>query len=158
VQGHSGLAGELGHVTVELDGRACGCGNRGCLETVATDTALVTAVGERLGRAVTLDEIITGTRTGALDCDRELTKVLDYLAVAVAAVVNVFNPQKLFIYGRFLDARADLFTQLLQRSQRRALAPNWQDCEVVRAQGSKRLGTIAAAADGATNGRADAEA
>src|SRR5262249_34662305 len=31
--GHSGLAGEIGHITVEADGRQCGCGNRGCLET-----------------------------------------------------------------------------------------------------------------------------
>ena len=43
VRGHSGFAGEIGHITVEPKGRPCGCGNRGCLETVASDTALAGA-------------------------------------------------------------------------------------------------------------------
>ena len=38
--GHSGLAGEIGHITVDPQGRRCGCGNIGCLETVASDLAL----------------------------------------------------------------------------------------------------------------------
>src|SRR5205807_5237105 len=38
LEGHSGLGGELGHVTVDIHGEPCGCGNHGCLETVATDT------------------------------------------------------------------------------------------------------------------------
>ena len=40
VRGHSGFAGEIGHITVTPGGHRCGCGNRGCLETVASDTAL----------------------------------------------------------------------------------------------------------------------
>jgi hypothetical protein len=51
-----------------------------------------------------------------------------------------------------LDARADLFAKLLERAERRALGPNWRDCEVVRARGNKRLGTVAAAAHFATHG------
>ena len=56
--GHSGLAGELGHVTVQMDGRPCGCGNRGCLETVASDAALAWLVGQKLGRKITVEETI----------------------------------------------------------------------------------------------------
>lgn len=153
VQGKSGLAGELGHITVQLDGRPCGCGNRGCLETVATDMALAATVSARLKRRIGLDEIVAGVRADTLDCRHELDEVLEYLAVATAAVINIFNPGKLFIYGRLLDARDDLFTQLLERAQRRALPPSWADCEVVRARGSKRLGVIAAACHGATHGR-----
>lgn len=156
LEGHSGLAGELGHLTVELDGRPCGCGNRGCLETVATDRALATLVGERLGRAIDVDEIVAEVRAGRLDCRAELDRVLDYLAVGTAAVVNVFNPHKLFLYGRLFDAEADLFARLLERTRRRALAPNWADCEIVRAQGSKRLGAVAAAVFGATQGPREA--
>lgn len=153
VQGKSGLAGELGHITVDLDGKLCGCGNRGCLETVATDMALAAAVGARLKRRIEIEEIVAGIRNGTLDCRAELDQVLEYLAVATAAVVNIFNPAKLFIHGKLLDARDDLFPQLLERAERRALGPSWSDCEVVRARGSKRLGVIAAACHGATHGR-----
>jgi N-acetylglucosamine repressor len=143
LEGHSGLAGELGHITVRLDGRLCGCGNHGCLETEATDTALVNAVSERLGRRVTVEEIIARVRAGELQADGEFARVLEYLAVGLAAVINLFNPQKLFIHGRFFDARADLFGRLLELTRRRALPPSMADCQILRARGSKRLGAVA---------------
>jgi N-acetylglucosamine repressor len=153
VEGHSGLAGELGHITVVLDGKPCGCGNRGCLETVATDTALVTAVAQRLGRPPTLEEIIAGVQAGRIEIDAELDHVLGYLAVGLAAVINVFNPSKLFIYGRFLDARTDLFDRLRELTRRRALAPSMADCEIIRAQGNKQLGAVAGIIHRLTTGR-----
>jgi len=153
LEGRSGLAGELGHVTVKLDGKPCGCGNRGCLETVATDSALCAAVGRRLGREIEIEEIVAGVQSGAIECDAELAEVLDYLSVGVAAVINIFNPSKLFIYGRLLDAKPDLFERLLERVRTRTLGPSLADCEVVRARGNKRLGVVAAAGHGATHGR-----
>ena len=44
LSGHSGFAGEIGHITVDPDGQLCGCGNRGCLETVASDRAYFQAL------------------------------------------------------------------------------------------------------------------
>jgi len=152
LQGRSGLAGEIGHMTVVRGGRECGCGNRGCLETVATDAALCAAVGARIGRPIEIDELVAEIRAGRLSCTDELDLTLDYLAIGVAGVINIFNPSKLFIYGKLLDAGAGLFAQLLERTHSRALAPNYADCEIVRARGNKRLGAIAAAAQTATLG------
>jgi N-acetylglucosamine repressor len=153
LEGHSGLAGELGHITVELNGRRCGCGNHGCLETVATDTALADAVSRRLGRKITLEEIISQVRSGRLRIDEELERVMQYLAVGLAAVVNVFNPHKLFLYGRFLDAGPDLFGRVLELTRRRALGPSLADCEIVRARGNKQLGAVAGVIRRLTTGR-----
>jgi N-acetylglucosamine repressor len=153
VAGHSGLAGELGHVTVDLDGKPCGCGNRGCLETVATDTALAAAVSARLGEKLSLEEIIPRVQSGQLQADAEIEQVLQYLAVGLAMVINVFNPSKLFIYGRCLDVRNDLFDRLLGLTGRRALAPSLADCEIIRARGNKRLGAIAGIIHRLTTGR-----
>src|SRR5262249_30116670 len=141
--GHSGLAGELGHVTVQIDGKPCGCGNRGCLETLATDTALASAVSARIGRTLTIDQVVTGIASGELDAEAELETVLQYLAVGLAAVINLFNPSKLFLHGRFLDAEPSLFDRLLELTRRRALAPSMADCEIIRAQGSKLQGAVA---------------
>ena len=69
----------------------------------------------------------------------------------MAAVLNVFNPERLFIHGRSLDAAESMFPRLLELVERRALAPNRADCQIVRAQGSKRLGAIAAAIQAATD-------
>jgi N-acetylglucosamine repressor len=151
--GHSGLAGELGHVTVELDGRPCGCGNRGCLETVATDTALADALSRRLGRTLSIEDVLALVQSGQVRADAEIEQVVRYLAVALAAVINVFNPSKLFIYGRLLDVGRDLFGRLLEETRRRALAPSLADCEIIRARGSKRLGAVASLLHRLTTGR-----
>ena len=153
LEGHSGLGGELGHVTVDIHGRPCGCGNRGCLETVATDTALAAAVSERAGRKVGIEEAVGLLRSGKVRADEELDRILEYLAVGMAAVVNLFNPSKLFLYGRLLDARDGLFDELLGRSAPPRLAPSMADCEVIRARGSKRLGAVAGIIHRLTTGR-----
>jgi N-acetylglucosamine repressor len=153
IAGHSGLAGELGHVTVVLNGRPCGCGNHGCLETVATDTALATLVSEKLGKKLSLDQLIPQVQTGRLQVDAEIEQVLQFLAVCLSAVINIFNPSKVFIYGRLLDVQADLFDRLLELTRWRALAPSLADCEIIRARGSKRLGAIAGIIHRLTTGR-----
>lgn len=152
LEGNSGLAGELGHITVELNGRVCGCGNRGCLETVATDAALVDRVSERLGRLVSMDEIIHGAQSGTVPMGPEFDEVLQYLAVGVAAVINIFNPCRLFIHGRFFDASPALFERLLELTRKRALKPSLADCEIIRARGNKRQGAIAAVLHRITTG------
>jgi N-acetylglucosamine repressor len=153
LEGHSGLGGELGHITVDIDGKPCGCGNRGCLETVAAATALAAAVSERIGRKADIEEIVELLSSGKVKADNELDQIVEYLAVGMAAVVNLFNPSKLFLYGRLLDARDGLFDQLLERTHRRALAPSMADCEIIRARGSKRLGAVAGIIHRLTTGR-----
>ncbi len=151
--GHSGLAGELGHVTVELDGKTCGCGNRGCLETVATDTALAAAVSERLGRSLSMDAVLAAVRAGELDASPEVERVLQYLAVGVAAVINLFNPSMVIVHGRLFDLGPSLFDRLLALTGERALAPSMADCAIVRARGNKRLGAVAGIIRRLTTGR-----
>ena len=141
--GHSGLAGEVGHITVELRGRQCGCGNTGCLETVACDTALAWTVSQRLGRKVDIEEVITLAQSGELSLDEELETLCDYLAVGLAAVINLFNPSSLFVHGRLFSLDERLFPRLIERAKGRTLAPSFADCRIVRARGSKRQGALA---------------
>jgi N-acetylglucosamine repressor len=143
--GHSGLAGELGHVTVVPDGRHCGCGNRGCLETVATDSALALAVSERIGRAITIDELTQQIHAGELAAEAEIRAASEYLAIAIAAAINLFNPTTLFVHGRLFDAQEGLFEEVRELARRRALAPSIADCRILRAHWSKSQGAVAAA-------------
>ena len=143
LQGYSGFAGEIGHITVDADGRLCGCGNRGCLETVASDSARAWRVSRRLGRPVDIDEVIRLVRSGELDPDEECREVIHYLAIGLAAVINIFNPSTLFIHGQIFDADEGLFGRVLDETRKRALAPSFADCRIVRARGSKRQGAVA---------------
>ena len=123
VRGHSGFAGEIGHITVAPEGRRCGCGNRGCLETVASDTALARRVSRRLGRQVDIDEVIRLAARASSIREEDCKEVVRYLAIGLATVINIFNPSTLFIHGQLFDADEGLFARVLEQTRKRALCP-----------------------------------
>ena len=128
---------------IDPRGGRCGCGNRGCLETLATDSALARLVSEKLARPLTSDEVIAGIRDGSISADDELGRTLEFLAVAVSAVVNIFNPSTLFVHGAMLSANDDVYPRFLDHVARTAITPSLAACRIVRARGSKRTGALA---------------
>ena len=112
--GPLGAAGELGHQTIVPDGPRCGCGNRGCLETLASGPAIA-AKGVWLllsGRAPQLYEIVAGDagrvtpREMALAAEagddavrEELVRAAGYLGIAVANVIVVLHPDLVVLGG-----------------------------------------------------------
>jgi len=149
--GHSGMSGELGHLTIDPNGRLCGCGNRGCLETVATDQAFATLISERLGRSLDIDEITRLVREGELVADVELRRTCESLSIAIAAAINLFNPATLLIHGKLFDVQDGLFEITLELVRRRALAPSLQDCQIQRARCTKLQGSVATAVSSLTD-------
>lgn len=116
--GHGGLAGKLGHVTVDPGGQVCRCGNRGCLETIASPTALATLLSHSWGRPVTNAELIELIQAG----DRGALRVLEDAAEAVgrtlAMTVMTLNP-KLIVIGGELSAAGDVLLDPIRRALRR---------------------------------------
>ena len=143
VHGHNGLAGEIGHITVDPAGLRCGCGNTGCLETIANDSALAARISERIGRPLKIDQVIELARSGELDAEAEVRRAIEYLAIAIAAVVNIFNPAAVFLQSRMLDIRKGLFETLLELVGRRALGPSLTACKILRGSSSKLQSAVA---------------
>lgn len=96
--GAKGIAGEIGHATVDERGPTCRCGNRGCLESYASTSVMIDAL--RVGREVlgTADVV-----TRALESDTATLRVLDDAGFAVGRVIaslaNFINPQVVVIGG-----------------------------------------------------------
>lgn len=143
LSGHGGMAGEVGHVTVDPTGVRCGCGNQGCLETLATDSALLRLLGDRLGRPVSSAEADDLVASRAADIRAEVRTVTEYLAIAIAAVVNIFNPAVLCVHNRLLAADAERFARVLDRVRQRALTASLAECSIVATRSSKRQGAVA---------------
>jgi N-acetylglucosamine repressor len=141
--GHSGLAGEIGHITVEPEGVRCGCGNVGCLETVASDMALASMISAKAGKTMNIAKAFEAVRSGELNADAELDRAVEFLAIGIAALVNIFNPAAVLVLARMFDIREGLFEQLLEIVQRRALSPVVADCKIMRASCSKLQSAIA---------------
>src|SRR5262249_17901386 len=123
--GHSGMAGEIGHITVVAEGRRCGCGNGGCLETVASDSSLALRGSKRVGGTVPIDEVVSLARANRVDLSGDLEDPCRYLAIGVAAVINLFNPARLFVHGRLFEADDTLFSRMVEQASRRALRPSF---------------------------------
>lgn len=112
--GATGSAGEVGHMVIDLHGPPCPCGNRGCLEALASGKAIGLAVTAELragpvaselaalaarAGAVTARDVFAAAAAGDAYARRVVARTGDYLAVAVANLVNLFDPERVIIGG-----------------------------------------------------------
>ncbi|MFL3666121.1 MAG: ROK family protein, partial [Verrucomicrobiota bacterium] len=147
--GNSGMAGELGHITVVPDGLRCGCGNHGCLETVATDTAFARLISKELGRKVGVQEALAALAESG--SEEVVAQTIDYLAIAVSAVINIFNPATLFLHGQLMNSDPAFFKGVMKQVKKRTLSPSFKDCRILQSHGNKRLGAVAGIIDHLAN-------
>lgn len=151
--GHSGYAGEMGHIPIVANGRKCRCGRRGCLETVASEWALVERISERLQRPVEFEEVISLALKGDKLVRAELNRLCKYMAMAIAHVVNLFDPQSVFVAGRLFDELPWLREHLVSRAKQIALEPAFADCRFRSVSGTQLLGAVATAISAVTASR-----
>ncbi|MDT0309564.1 ROK family transcriptional regulator [Streptomyces sp. DSM 44917] len=103
--GSGGLAGELGHVPVQPDGPPCSCGNRGCLESVAADPAILRAISEASGvPCASISEALARAATGESAALEAFAVMGEALGRALATLCNLVNPQKIVLTGESLRA------------------------------------------------------
>ncbi len=145
-RGATGTAGEIGHVTVDEDGDLCRCGNRGCLETLASGPALLKAVEERRGSPVTLTEVIELAAGG----DGEVLAVVEQLGRCVGRVVgqicDVLNPEMVVIGGDLSAAGELLVGPLRDTVMQVALPPTTRRLQVVAGELGDRANVLGALA------------
>lgn len=102
-RGADGGAGELGHTVSEPGGRACECGKRGCLEAYAAEPALLEQARERYAefrrRALGAEDLVRAAREGHEGARALLGEAGERLGVALANLVNLFNPELIVIAG-----------------------------------------------------------
>jgi glucokinase len=153
-----GPAGELGHMVVDLDGEPCPCGSRGCLETVASGTAIArggAAAAERepesaLGTARAAGREITGSLVTELAGEGDpaavavLTEVGMKLGAGLAGLANAFSPEVIVIGGGASAAGELMLGPAREEVRRLALGPN-RDVRVEEAHFGDEAGMIGAA-------------
>jgi len=159
LHGAVGAAAELGHMVVDVDGPRCPCGSFGCLEAVASGTALGRE-GERvargapdsaLGRALAAGREVNGALVTELAHDgdpasRDLVALLGTrLGVGIANLVNVFNPEVVVVGGGVIAAGELLLAPARQVVADRALSPSRELARIVPARFGEESGMLGAA-------------
>lgn len=159
VQGHRGLAGEVGHMTLEPDGPRCNCGNRGCLEALASGTAIGRQARElvRAGARTLIADLAEGDLeriTAKLvhqAADRGDVVAVDlfrqagrYLGIGIVNLMYLFNPSMIIVGGSVAKAGHLLFVPMQATIRDRIYEAYWQDCPVVPAALGDDVGLIGA--------------
>jgi N-acetylglucosamine repressor len=98
-RGANGAAGEFGHLIIEPGGAKCECGRFGCLEAIVGESALRRSVGEKMGRDVTRDELISLVNGGDPIASAVIENAGRRLGLAVANMMTLLNPELLIICG-----------------------------------------------------------
>ena len=160
LRGHSGIAGLLGHITVEADGARCSCGNRGCLETVFSARAIESEARAAVHRgcASTLTRLfreqpqLATCRTvfqAAAEGDglsREIVaNAIHKLAAAMAGLLHVFDPEVAIVGGQLADAGADLLGPLQEQVWERSRGLLGRDVPIVEQEVADKSGIVGAA-------------
>ena len=148
LRGSSGTAGEIGHTTLDESGALCYCGNRGCLETVASGPAILRLVGNGHAETLTLAQVIELAVEGDVRCRRAISDAGRQMGVAVAGLCNLINPERVII-GGLLSRSGELLLQPIRESIRRhavlAAAERVQVVPAAFVERAELLGSLALA-------------
>ena len=159
LRGAQGAGGELGHVTIQSTGPRCGCGNHGCLEALASGTAIQRRAREvandqpdsALGRLAIEREVLGEDVTRlAEEGDEAALQVLQetgvWLGIGLAGFVNVFNPEVIAIGGGAARAGEFVLGPARNEVKLRARSPSRDLVEIKEATLGPRSGVLGAAA------------
>lgn len=161
LRGVNGMAGELGHITMLPEGQLCGCGNKGCWETLVSIRALYRYVEEQLATnknsvlwqktggnlsGLTVDMIVSAAEQGDQVALVALTKVGRYLGIGIASLINSLNPAIVVFGGIMSGAWKFLEPVVNAEISSRALTWNRENTEIVLAKHGSEACVIGAIA------------
>jgi glucokinase len=159
LRGAQGAGGELGHTTIQATGPRCGCGNRGCLEALASGTAIGRCAREvasenpdsALGR-LAVEREVTGEDVTELarEGDEVALSVLEeagmWLGVGLAGFVNIFNPEVIAVGGGVAKAGDLIMDSARREVHLRGRSPGRDLVEIKVATLGSKSGVLGAAA------------
>jgi predicted NBD/HSP70 family sugar kinase len=145
-QGACGTAGEIGHTVIDPRGAVCRCGNRGCLETMASSPAILAALAASYGEQLSIADVLARARAGDPGCGRAIADAGQAIGAAVATVCNLLNPRLVIVGGDLLPAGELLLEPLRAAVREQAIRSAATDVQVVPGELGERTDVLGAVA------------
>ncbi len=146
LHGHAGSAGEAGHMVIIPEGPLCGCGNRGCLEALASGIAVARTYAERAGGEKSAKEICALARQGDQTASAVLHAAGEYLGYGLVNLVNLFGPQAIFFTGSLSNAPDAYFAPAIRRVREASFGTAGRGVLLKVSPLASRIGVFGAAA------------
>ena len=154
--GADGMAGEIGHMTLMADGRACSCGNIGCLEMYASARGIVQSYCEEFDntapheygrlKEITSEKVYQAARDGEVTARRVMKDMGRMLGIGIANLINIFNPEMIVIGGGVKDAWPLFMSATHEEVMRRAFQIPAERTHIVPSLLGDDAGVVGAAA------------
>jgi glucokinase-like ROK family protein len=121
-RGSSGFSGEIGHMSIQHDGKQCRCGNAGCWEMYASENALYEAARAVIsGNKIDMETLLTLAEAEDPTVVKLFERLGHFLGVGVVNIINGFNPELIIVGGRLAEAGQWLRPTMLQSMNARSL-------------------------------------
>ena len=143
-EGLDGAAGEIGHTTIVPDGPVCGCGNRGCVEALASADEIAA-----MGRRSSVREVADAARAGDGRARGALEQAGTYIGIALSNAIVALTPERVVIGGGIARAGDLLFEPIRAEVRRRVRVAPVDRIEIVPAELGPIAGAVGAALRGA---------
>lgn len=145
-RGVDGAAGELGHISIEEDGRLCGCGALGCVEAYASASSMARLAKEFGSDAQTAREAYEHALNGEEASKRAFERAGSALGVAISGIVNALNPEAIVIGGGGSSAFSLLEPAIRAELSKRAFPVAAANLKLLRCTLGNDAGLMGAAA------------
>ena len=154
--GTTGAAGEIGHLTIEENGPLCNCGNHGCLEAFAGGHAIAeqgrelvksgkrTLLSDLRPESITAHDVAEAARRGDIHAQGILRRAGTFIGIAIAGLINLFNPSIVIIGGGVAQAGDTLTASIRQAVRERAMRASEQSVRITTAMLERRSVLIGA--------------
>lgn len=148
--GRHGIAGEIGHFTLDRDGRACYCGRTGCVEQYLSGTALERRYEDLSGLPLPLWDIAREAEHGDSDAEMVMQELIAAFGQTIGSLINIYDPEVIVIGGGVSEVKR-LFSDGIAAVSRQAMAAPLAT-RIVPAQLGAASGVFGAALVGAQAG------
>lgn len=118
-QGKNGFSGEMGHMIIDINGKPCNCGSRGCWEAYASEQALLEKAGEN---GNSLESLIQLANSEDKNAQNLFTEIGAYLGYGINNIINTFNPDQVIIGNRLSMAKEWIEQPILSTIENHSLA------------------------------------
>ncbi|GBF10273.1 ROK family protein [Tepidibacillus sp. HK-1] len=146
LHGMKGNAGDIGHTVVDPSFGKCTCGQYGCLESIASGTAIAKRASEIVGKELTTKEVFDLYNEGEAEIVDFIERIFRVLGVACVSIINTFDPEKIVIGGGVSKVGDPLFKSIKDYVSQFALNPTGRKTKVVPAKLEQNAGVIGATA------------
>ena|SRR5690625_216463 len=146
LHGRKGNAGDVGHIVVDPSFGQCTCGQYGCLEWIASGTAIAREGSKIMGEKLTTAEVFNLYDQNHPDIIPYMNRVFNVLGVACVTLINMFDTEKIVIGGGVSNSGETLFNPIRTYVQSYALNPDGRKTEIVPSQLKQSSGVVGAAA------------